>query len=237
MFEQNNETTSPPSGGRSPAGSVTSDSARPYLKVRTSFIPVERSGQLGSITPRKMSNSEGNVEGQGQQAGLDQSSGASGEGAMQNGDASQKATGDKSPEKSTKIDNELPKEMEVQTANSSGENESLPVDTPSSNPDKPVSGAEEDPVNMLSGDPKEEKAVTGGAALKANGPDLGSVLKGSPFGKVTAKSDEAAETPEPKKDDVSVADKTPSKAPKSTGTAKANGQPKGTRKSGEGSKK
>ena len=237
MFEQNNETTSPPSRGRSPAGSVTSDSARPYSKVRTSFIPVERSGQLGSSTPRKMSINEGTVEGQGLQNGPDPGSGASAEAAAQNGDVSQKSTGDKSPEMSRKIDTDVPKETEVQTAKSSGDNESLPVDIPPRNPDKPVSSAEEAPVDMLSGDPKEENAITGGAALKANGPDLGSVLKGSPFGEATAESSEAAETLEAKKDDVSVADKTPSKAPKSTEAAKVNGQPKGTRKSAEASKR
>ena len=234
MFEQNNEATSPPSRGRSPAGSVTSDSARPFSKVRTSFIAVERSGQLGSITPRKMSTSG---EGEGQQNGPEQSSGASGEAALRNGDSPQKSTGNESPEKSTKIDTDLPKEVEVQTANSSGDSEGLPVDIPARNPEKPVSGAEEDPVNMLSGDPKEENAVTGGAALKANGPDLGSVLKGSPFGEATDKSSEAAQTLEPKNGDVSVADKTPSKAPKSTEAAKVNGQPKGKRKSGEAPKK
>ena len=237
MFEQNNETTSPPSRGRSPARSVTSDSARPYSKVRTSFIPVERSGQLGSSTPRKMSINEGTVEGQGLQGGPDPSSGASDEAVLRNGDASQKSTGNKSPEMSKKIETDVPKELEVQTAKSSGDKEDLQVDTPSRNPDKPVSGAEENPVNMLSGDPKEENAITGGAALKANGPDLGSVLKGSPFGEVKIESNEAAEALEAKKGDASVADKTPSKAPKSNEAAKVNGQPKGTRKSAEASKR
>ena len=237
MFEQNNDPTSPPSRGRSPAGSVTSDSARPYSKMRTNFIPVERSGQLGSSTPRKMSINEGNVEGQGLQNGPESSSGAGGEAVLRNGDASQKSTGDVLPEKSTRADTELPKEVEVQNANGSGDKESLPVDKPPRNPDKPVSGAEEDPVNMLSGDAKEENAITGGAALKANGPDLGSVLKGSPFGESIAKSDEAAETLEPEKEDISVADTTPSKGPKSTKAAKVNGQPKGPRKSTQPSKK
>lgn len=49
MFEQNHELTSPPSRGRSPVGSeiLRSEDNRPISKVRTSFISVERSGQMG----------------------------------------------------------------------------------------------------------------------------------------------------------------------------------------------
>lgn len=49
MFEQNKESTSPPSRGRSPAGleSISDINSRPISKVRTSFIAVERSGQMG----------------------------------------------------------------------------------------------------------------------------------------------------------------------------------------------
>lgn len=49
MFEQNHELTSPPSRGRSPVGSeiLKGENNRPISKVRTSFISVERSGQMG----------------------------------------------------------------------------------------------------------------------------------------------------------------------------------------------
>lgn len=49
MFEQNQELTSPPSRGRSPVDSEILRAAnnRPISKVRTSFISVERSGQMG----------------------------------------------------------------------------------------------------------------------------------------------------------------------------------------------
>ena len=49
MFEQNRDSISPPSRGRSPAGSesATGDNLRPISKVRTSFVPVEWSGQMG----------------------------------------------------------------------------------------------------------------------------------------------------------------------------------------------
>lgn len=49
MFEQNHELTSPPSRGRSPVGSeiLRGENNRPISKVRTSFVSVERSGQMG----------------------------------------------------------------------------------------------------------------------------------------------------------------------------------------------
>lgn len=52
MFEAKNETSSPPSRGRSPAGgseSVRSTSSRPISKVRASFVAVEKSGQMGPM--------------------------------------------------------------------------------------------------------------------------------------------------------------------------------------------
>ena len=58
MFEQNKESTSPPRG-RSPAGleSISDINSRPISKVRTSFIAVERSGQMGpSIDIQKLSH-------------------------------------------------------------------------------------------------------------------------------------------------------------------------------------
>ena len=51
-FEQNaNSESTTPTRGRSPAGSVTSDTSRPLSKVRTSFISVgEPSGQMSNLT-------------------------------------------------------------------------------------------------------------------------------------------------------------------------------------------
>lgn len=49
MFENKNgdQSTSPPSRGRSPSASVASSSSRPVSKVRASFVAVERSGEQG----------------------------------------------------------------------------------------------------------------------------------------------------------------------------------------------
>ena len=63
MFEQNQDSTSPPSRGRSPAGSETliGDNSRPISKVRTSFVSVERIGPMGPLNGVKKS-SDNNVE-------------------------------------------------------------------------------------------------------------------------------------------------------------------------------
>lgn len=62
MFEQNQDSTSPPSRGRSPAGSETliGDNSRPISKVRTSFVSVERIGPMGPLNGVKKSSD--NVE-------------------------------------------------------------------------------------------------------------------------------------------------------------------------------
>ena len=60
-FEAKTENTPPPSRGRSPVSSERgrSTSSRPLSKVRTSFVAVERSGQLGPILGvRKLSEGE-----------------------------------------------------------------------------------------------------------------------------------------------------------------------------------
>ena len=60
-FEAKTESTPPPSRGRSPASSERgrSTSSRPLSKVRTSFVAVERSGQMGPMLGvRKHSDAE-----------------------------------------------------------------------------------------------------------------------------------------------------------------------------------
>ncbi|MCJ1343740.1 hypothetical protein MMC31_001936 [Peltigera leucophlebia] len=72
MFEQNHELTSPPSRGRSPVGSeiLRGENNRPISKVRTSFVSVERSGQMGPSNgvkkpiedPERKAGGEGGTE-------------------------------------------------------------------------------------------------------------------------------------------------------------------------------
>ena len=224
MFEQNNETTSPPSRGRSPAGSVTSDGSRPYSKVRTSFISVERSGQLGSSL--KMSNVEGSfgVDGSNEPAAVVGSSNS----AIPAGnmDASKPVSAkDLPPEPSAMDGTVTSSEMEKQGADSPTQ-ESLPVEKPAANSDKPVGDAEEDPGTVLPADQKEETAHTEDAALKDENANLGSVLKGSPF---VATTEQSEETLEPKTNPDLGQDPSPSKDKEGTKSGEAvqiNGRPK-----------
>ena len=224
MFEQNNETTSPPSRGRSPAGSVTSDGSRPYSKVRTSFISVERSGQLGSSL--KMSNMEGNPgdDGSNEPAAVVGSSNS----AIPTGnmDTSEPvSTKDLPPEPSAVDGTNKSSEMEKQGADSPKQ-ENLPVENSAANPDKPVGDAEEDPGTLLPADQKEETAHTEGAALKDDSANLGSVLKGSPF---VATTEQSEETLESKTNPDLGQDLSPSKDKNGTKSGEAvqiNGRPK-----------
>ena len=192
MFEQNNETTSPPSRGRSPAGSVTSDGSRPYSKVRTSFISVERSGQLGSSS-QKMSNVNGNsgVEGSNEPATV---VGSSNSGLpTESTDASEPiSTKDLPSEPGAMDSNDKSSEMEKPDDDST-KKESLPVDKPAASPEKPIEGSE-DPSTIVAADQKEETTDTEGAGPKNDSADLGSVLKGSPFVATTERSEEAIES-------------------------------------------
>lgn len=223
MFEQNNETTSPPSRGRSPVASVTSDSSRPYSKVRTSFISVDRRGQSGS-TPGKMShsNSTGADDGMSEPRKAPESSDAGA--PTMNGDAAGPSS---SEDVSSRLDTangiDNPGKEKDEGANGLKKG-NYPVDVQAANPDKPVTGAEEDPADMLPADPKEETAVTGGAALKSDDSDLGSVLKGSPFASTT--TEQSVKAPESAKDRTQIAVSSPSEAPKTPVAAKVNGQPK-----------
>ena len=62
-FEGNKDSISPPSRGRSPTGSETSNTGpRPLSKVRTSFVAVERSGQMAPQLGLKKPSNNGEHE-------------------------------------------------------------------------------------------------------------------------------------------------------------------------------
>ena len=225
MFEQNNETTSPPSRGRSPAGSITSDSSRPYSKVRTSFISVERIGQLGSAS-QKMSNVNGNfgVDGSNEPATVVGSSNS--EIPTENMDTSQPtSTKDLPSGPSATGSTDKASEMEEPGADST-KKESLPVDKPAASPDKPAADAEEDPGSTLPADQKEEVANTEGAALKNDGENLGSVLKGSPFVATTEQSEESLESKGTPNQGQDLSPSKSKKGAKSGEPVQINGRPK-----------
>jgi len=210
MFEQGNSETSPPSRGRSPAGSVTSDSSRPISKVRTSFISVERRG-FSPFAVRKMSTGEGSVGGNDTTTTTTKdalTNVTSGEAPKMNGTTGGHAEFDgKGPQESV--------------PDSTGQKEVPSVNTPHVNPDKPTTGGEETAPNTLPSDPKDENAVSDDAALEDNKDGLGSVLKGSPF---QGSSDPSAEHKVANDGSRSAGPSSPIK-PKSK-EGKVNGQPK-----------
>ena len=223
MFEQGSSNTSPPSRGRSPAGSVTSDSSRPISKVRTSFIPVERSSQQGSpFAAYKMSTSEGSVAGDNANENVAISKAANGELVQVNGGVAptrieaKKEANSQEPETFGGVGAQTP------NRNNTSLEESASVDRQSANPDKPNTGAQTEPASILPADPKDESTVSGGTALNNDEENLGSVLKGSPFRESTS---------QPTRPDESSEDTLPNESPlpseaKADGLSKVNGQPK-----------
>lgn len=210
MFEQGSSDTSPPSRGRSPGGSVTSDSSRPISKVRTSFVSVEGRG-FSPLAVRKMSTGEGSV-------GVDDSittaskndlaNAIKGEAPKTNGTAGGRAEIDRNGNQDVVQD-------------STGKKEGQPVDAPPANPDEPIRRVEEDKPSILPANSGDENALSGGAALKSDEGGLGSVLKGSPF---RASSEPSAEQKVPSGGSTS-AGPSPTKS-KSKQPSKVNGQPK-----------
>ncbi|KAL8933425.1 MAG: hypothetical protein Q9211_005789 [Gyalolechia sp. 1 TL-2023] len=149
-FENKTNDTSPPSRGRSPAGQESAIGGE-KRKVRTSFISVERSGQMGPPADRV---STGSLE--------EQKGSKIQDGAHEPGDMSKGSMGVNVASNGTLA----PEEATVQDA---------------INPGKPSTAAENDAPIMQPSDPKDEVTVSGGAALAPKGESLGALLKGSAF--------------------------------------------------------
>ena len=174
MFEAKKESTSPPSRGRSPVGSEGggSTSSRPISKVRTSFVAVERSGQMGpQLGQRKMSNS--GERGQGAEGGIEPKIDTS------NMDPEQK---------------ELPKTNGVHTPEPTHTTTALENVKEEDTPD----GVKEDfsdkqDIEVSAPSQQHERSLDGpNASEAADADDLGSVLKGSPFQAVSRKTAEGS---------------------------------------------
>ncbi|KAL9018734.1 MAG: hypothetical protein Q9185_003964 [Variospora sp. 1 TL-2023] len=190
-FENKDNDTSPPSRGRSPAGqdNVTGSGKR---KVTASFISVERSGQMGSSEDQR--ESMGSSEEQHSMA-----DGAIGTKVVGNGNAAE-TTQKNGDGGILELGN---KQEAVNTsgapeAGETGNGTMAPEEATNVNavnPDKPVMGSEEDAPSMQPSDPKDEVAVSGGAALAPQEESLGALLKGSEF----EPEGKTAKTPSPKK--------------------------------------
>ncbi|KAL8654538.1 MAG: hypothetical protein Q9210_001449 [Variospora velana] len=227
-FENKDNDTSPPSRGRSPAGqdNLTGSGKR---KVRTSFISVERSGQMGSSEDQR--ESMGSSEEQHSMA-----DGANGTKVVMNGNAVE--TTQKNGDRGTsELGNkqELVNKADGPEAGEAGNGTMAPEEATNvnaANPEKPVMGPVEDTPSMQPSDPKDEVAVSGGAALAPQGESLGALLKGSEF----EPEGKRAKTASPKKPVTKSSPSTPKKTrspqkttpeqPKATTSPKINGSPR-----------
>lgn len=177
-FESKDESTSPPSRGRSPAASlsVTGDDSRPISKIRTSFVAVGPRGQMGDFNASKELGSKGD------RRNGDWAEDSAMDGAMEKSDTNDFEF---TPQKSKKEENT----SKQTTPKSSPQEASTPQEKPkimdseplAASPNQPISNAEDNPDTTLPSDPKEVAAVSSGAALEGAASPLGSILKGSPF--------------------------------------------------------
>ena len=179
-FEQKDESTSPPSRGRSPAASlsVTGDASRPISKIRTSFVAVEPSGQMGDFNA---SEELGNKR--------DVATGSAAEESTMDGVMEKPKTDgvELTPQNSTKKEENAPKQTtpedspKMKDGPPQQKSETTNGVLSAANPNKPASSAEDDTAAMLSTDPKEGAAVSAGPVIGRETSPLGSILKGSPF--------------------------------------------------------
>ncbi|KAL8776486.1 MAG: hypothetical protein Q9213_008257 [Squamulea squamosa] len=224
--------TSPPSRGRSPAGQENvKGSGR---KIRTSFISVERSGQIIPLIDQRESMGSNEDQTSVIEGANEPKAGMNGEGTevpKTNGIAA--ASGEHEEREESQVE-----EAKSDAANGVG-NGTLELDeaskTDAVNPDKPVTADEEDAPSMLPSDPNDEEAVSGGAALAPKGDSLGALLKGSAFEEAKEPSNISSPKISPKKTTAPSNPFTPVKknrqSPKSTpakavGTPNINGSPK-----------
>ena len=219
MFEAKSEQISPPSRGRSPVGSegagTRSTSSRPLSKVRTSFVAVERSGQLGTqLGLRRMSS---------------------------NGEAAQGTDPGSDTRASTRSEIDRPEAPKINgngNGNLNGCVDSAPAlekvkEEELSNGSKEAFSDQKEDIN-LSLDHSDHaldaaKGSVNGDTPSSKDKDLGSVLKGSPFN-----PEESVKSPQQQDIIATNADAQHTKTPSKTNAA-VEGSPTGT-KSGSPSK-
>ncbi|KAL8648111.1 MAG: hypothetical protein Q9226_006138 [Calogaya cf. arnoldii] len=198
-FENKND-DSPPSRGRSPASQENvKGSGR---KVRTSFVSVERSGHMSPSLHQRESMGSNDDQTSVTEGAKDLKAGMNGEdtdvpntngvaAASEKHDELQESRNEQAkPDAAKKLGNGT---LELDEANN----------TDAINPDKPTTAGEDDAPSMLPSDPKNEEAISGGAAIAPKGESIGTLLKGSDF---------EAEKKEPSK--RSSSQKSPQKSPK-----------------------
>ena len=199
-FEKKDEASSPPSRGRSPAASlsVTGDISRPISKVRTSFVAVEPSGQMGDLDASEEVGSKGyalNGDGAGEFAtnGAVQKPKINGieltpqKSIMKEENAPEKSIGKEEAAPEQTMPESPPRKQDSTPPNISEIASSAP---PAVDPDQAKATAIDNTPSIPSSDPNEAAAVSDGAAQEGKAPPLGSILKGSPFEQDEKKGEE-----------------------------------------------
>lgn len=188
MFEGSKDSISPPSRGRSPTGSDTTNSGpRPLSKVRTSFVAVERSGQMAPQLGMKKigSDSEDTVGG----TGSDEPEVAA-DSQQVNGETVQAGNGkDNKPSKQEEKKLPIGEEAAGEGSNNANDGPGQPLltepvstteHTSSRDGDKASLSSEEPTAPKLLPAPESEKTRTATGSLEET-EGLGSLLKGSAF--------------------------------------------------------
>ncbi|KAI4271729.1 MAG: hypothetical protein L6R38_006796 [Xanthoria sp. 2 TBL-2021] len=234
-FENKND-ESPPSRGRSPTGQENvKGSGR---KIRTSFVSVERIGQMSPSLDQRESMGSNEDQTSVTEGAKDPKAGMNVEDENEPKTNGVAAASEKQEERLESRNEQASPDLAKKLGNGTLELEEA-TNTDAINPDKPAAAEEDDTSSMLPSDPKDEDAVSGGAALAPKGESLGTLLKGSDFEaeKESSKKSSPRKSPQksPKKATAPSNPSTPTKktrgSPKSTpakavGTPNVNGSPR-----------
>ncbi|KAI9796737.1 MAG: hypothetical protein M1833_005977 [Piccolia ochrophora] len=191
------EGDSPPSRGRSPAASEDktsngSNTPRRLSTARTSFVAVERSGGLGSQLGLKKSNETESVA----EKRRDSFSMSDSKDSQALGDVKETIEDELDKRKKSAVVETVPEvavenaggktdsargdDKKARTASPQRRNSPAAEDTPTSNPDKPVSATEDKDAVLLPADPKEETTITGSISRPGERGRLGQMEQGNP---------------------------------------------------------
>lgn len=165
LFE-NKASDSPDSRGRSPGNFGDFDNERPRSKIRASFIPVQPT-MAALAAEQKTADSPAQRESSVDSRRKSLSEGHSGEAvdAMKETVSTEQ---ERREQESTVADTIPETTIESATPTPAVEaNKSLGEDREAQNPDKAVTGAEEEPGEIRPADPTSESAVSGGDSLPA----------------------------------------------------------------------
>lgn len=209
MFEQSHELTSPPSRGRSPVGSeiLKGENNRPISKVRTSFISVERSGQMGppngvkkpSEDPERKAGGEGSTEPKVATGPKDNSNGIHEPSLVTDVKAKHN------------VDEEKAGGGEGRADVSAPDNSEAPAASADAIMEKPEAETEVGTDRTENSDTKDEGNESNTPETAGQSKDLGEILKGAPF------ESEVGEKPNFAKGHVESSPAGATAAPKKTG--------------------